>query len=154
MSGAITGATGGAVILATGTLILANGGNSYSGSTEVMGGASLELRGDTGALTGTTQITIDSLATFAITQTGVTDPTLNPNRIPDSCAIIMDGGTLSMASPSGSHSYTEVVGGIVLGGNVQSTITLTSGGTGFCQLTANGSPQGSARRPRRPPPCR
>ncbi len=94
----------GAVILATGTLILANGGNSYSGSTEVMGGQLPAARRHWCAHTGTTQITIDSLATFAITQTGVTDPTLNPgNRIPDCSRHHHGRRHLSMASPSGSH---------------------------------------------------
>ena len=142
MGGAITGESGGALILATGTLILANGGNNYSGTTEVMGATSLKMQGDVGALTGTSQITIDQGATLAIVATGVVDPTLNPNRIPDGCPIIMKGGTLSMTSPTNAN-YSEVVGIITIEGTAATPnqVVLTAGMNGSCQLTADGAPQ-------------
>jgi autotransporter-associated beta strand protein len=96
--------------------------NTYTGGTLINGGTLTLL--DEGKLSGTSAIKL-AYSTLSISNTGTTDLT---NRVNDSAAISLLGGTLTFLGRAQANS-TETLGAVTLvQGN--SIITVTEGGTG------------------------
>jgi len=117
-----------------GTMIVRT--SDHAGTTTVSGGTLLLVSDST--FTATSTVTVAEGATLAIDASG----SANPDRLPDTCAVVLAGGTLSLSAPAGIDR-TETVGSITVTA-AGSQIILTPSGSGDAQLIA-GNATGLAR---------
>ncbi len=136
-AGTIAG-TGGLTVNSAGTVTL-SGASTYTGTTTVSAGI-LSLAGDTGSITFSGSLVVESGATFAISNAG---GAANPNRLRDDLTVTMNGGTFAMTAPTGIDR-TETIG-VLLFANGASFVSLTAAGAGDCQLTCGDATAGLAR---------
>ena len=130
-SATMTGAISGTANLAftSGTLIL-SGTNTYTGTTTIS--ALLQLQGDAGVLTSTSQILLPSGGTLQITNAG----TLNPNRLPDGVDVTMSGGLFRMSAPVGTNR-SETIGRFYIASGSTSKVRLDANTNANCQVTCS-----------------
>lgn len=136
-AGTIAG-TGGLTVNSAGTVTL-SGASTYTGTTTVSAGT-LSLAGDTGSISFSGSLVVESGATFAISNAG---GAANPNRLRDDLTVTMNGGTFAMTAPTGIDR-TETIG-VLLFANGASFVSLTAAGSGDCQLTCADGTAGFAR---------
>ncbi len=93
-----------------GALIL-GGANTYTGATILNGQGLITLSGTTGALSGTSGITLNG-ASLQITNTTAQTAV---NRINDSAGITSNGGTVTWSNAAGANAnYAETIGTVAL----------------------------------------
>ncbi len=92
----------------TGTWTL-SGANTYSGITYANNGT-LIIGGTSGAIVGA--VDAGQGATFVVTNSPVAN---NGNRLSNSAAVTLNGGTLRFAHPGGAADYSETAGALTVG---------------------------------------
>jgi autotransporter-associated beta strand protein len=132
-SGVISGIGNGIVKQGTGTLTL-TGNNTYTGSTRVSAGTLIVNRAG-GALADATAVTVDSGATFTVSQTETI------GSISSTGAVVLNAGTLTVGGGGTSTTVSGVISGsgnlakvgngtlILSGTNTYSGTTTVSAGT-------------------------
>jgi autotransporter-associated beta strand protein len=120
-SGPISG-TGNLIKAGSGLLTL-TGSNSIGGIVTLADG-SLTLTGASGSLSGASGVVIDSGATLTLDNTG----TDNEDRINDSAAVTLEGGTFVLLS--GSEGTTETVGALNATGGASNVEVVQNGPAG------------------------
>ena len=123
----------------TGTLLLTQANNSYTGATTVNGGV-LTLSGDVATLTNTTSITVNAGGTFEISGGA---GAANPNRILDTCQLNLNGGAFRIIQIAGATvARTESIGVVRFGAG--STLRVDCNTATFgCSLTSSSTALGA-----------
>jgi len=133
ISGGISGTGNVGKSSGSGTLAL-SGSNTYTGYTGVYQGT-LKLN-QSGVIANTSSVVVSRVGTCLLLDNDVTNVS---NRINDSAAISLGGGTFSLLGSS-SADTTETIGAVTLAfnepGGGYSTINVTSGTDHYAELTA------------------
>ena len=126
----ISGSTGNLIKEGAGTFTL-NGSNTYTGSTTVNGGT-LALDSTSGALAGSSRVTINYGATFSIDNT-----TANANRFKDTGDIVLAAGNLGLIGNASADTTETVRTNTISTGS--STITVSAGSGRAARLASTAS---------------
>lgn len=112
----------------TGALTL-TGVNTFTGSTSVRNGQL--VLADTGRLTGTSQILLNTGGTLRLLNGSAANHT---DRVADSAVLSLLGGTLHLADDGSVGSYAESIGAVMVQAGASTLSTVTSG-SGTTELT-------------------
>ncbi|WP_075087776.1 autotransporter-associated beta strand repeat-containing protein [Verrucomicrobium spinosum] len=115
--------------LNTGVLVLA-GNNTYTGATIVRAGT-LRVSGTAGSVASSSGLTVVSNGILELQNTAAAN---NGDRIGDSAAVTMNGGTFSFNNTAGAASFTETTGTVNVNRGAN-TINSTQNTLGTSTLT-------------------
>ena len=124
----------------TGTWYLSST-NTYTGATAINGGT-LALYGANGTASASSGYVITNGATLLLNNTAAAN---NTNRLSDTSAITLNGGTLSFSNDSSAASFSENVGAVTLnlGASTIATAQAAAGQTATLRLASLTRPAGT-----------